>query len=119
MCKKFYFFAFFLTLIVACNSNRKDERFNQLLGKWRLVEASRNGKITESLQNAFYEFRAEGTMTTNITGVEESSPFELKKKVLTQQVSPPVVYQINQMDEKTLILTTIIQNFEFKLSLNR
>ena len=99
-------------LISGCQDDKKKQMLQKLSGKWDLQEALRNNKATESLQNAYYEFRPDGSMTTNITGVEETTPFELDKNILTQRVVPVVAYRIDQLDERNLVLATNIQSFD-------
>lgn len=91
-----------------------------LLGRWDVQEALRSGRPTESLDNLFFEFFEEGKMRTNITGATVDGSYDLDGDQLKQRGGPlETTYTIQTLTDSVLILTTVINKFDFKLEFSR
>jgi hypothetical protein len=111
-------------LFIAASSCKKDTdpTAEQILGRWELQEGFRNGRPTESLSDLFFEFRTEGQMSTNlpITDIPSNATYVAKKgKIEQQQGDMELEYQIEQLNDSVLILTTKLRNFDFRFVLKK
>ena len=106
----------------ACGSGEQPNlEKNDLLGRWELDRAWRNGKQTETLTGTFYEFRDAGTMTTNLTPLltEENFSFSFSGDEIIQKGSPPVTYKVESLSDTSMVLSMTINNFPFRLQLKK
>lgn len=119
---KFLTNIFLITLIFAvsaCSSeNAADSPANKILGRWEIQEASRNGQITESLAQLYYDFAADGKMQTNLSGATESGTYEINDmKLLQKDMQINAEYNIESLSDSLLVLTTKLRNSNFKFIL--
>ena len=56
--------------ITGCSGDRI--KYEDLSGRWDILEAERNGRVTQTLQNVYFEFSPDQKMTTNIFGKENT-----------------------------------------------
>jgi hypothetical protein len=56
-----------------------------LNGKWEIYKADRNGRETPYLRRGYFIFDAQGILTVNITGNDESSPYTIDDNVITTE----------------------------------
>jgi hypothetical protein len=105
---------------LGCES--EEEKIQQMIiGRWTLEEAQRNDRVTESLASLYFIFREEGTMETNLLGSDEMyfytvSPLEIVQK--GPQIEP-IKYQIQQISDSTVALSTSLRNFNFVFKLRK
>ena len=94
---------------------------DQLIGKWEIVEAYRNGNLAESLDDLFFEFYEDGKMRTNILGSSSQSDYEIDGQKILQggDDGVEVDYQIEEVSDSTLVLTTALRRYNFSFSLRR
>jgi len=103
-----------------CASEEKEIEKNNLLGRWEIQEARRNGRPTESLDNLYFEFFEDGKMVTNLSGSQESAVYEVNDDIITQRQSQfDVDYQIRNLTDSTLELAAQIRDFNFSFSLSK
>ncbi len=103
-----------------CASEEKEIEKNNLLGRWEIQEARRNGRPTESLDNLYFEFFEDGKMVTNLSGSQESAVYEVNEDIITQRESQfDVDYQIRNLTDSTLELAAQIRDFNFSFSLSK
>lgn len=92
----------------------------QLLGRWELLKASRNGKEIETLAELFFEFSPEGKMRTNINGAEEETSFTWSgDKLIQQSAAREITYSIADLEPSKMILLTDIQGFSFRFVMEK
>ncbi|MEO1626838.1 MAG: hypothetical protein AAFV25_16920, partial [Bacteroidota bacterium] len=72
---------------------------DQLLGYWEVLAATRNGKRTESLKDAYFNFQEDGQMETNILGEPLNSSYELSGTAITQSGPPKLTYNIKRFED--------------------
>lgn len=108
-------------LLMSCgNDGVATKQKNLLIGHWDLAEGQRNGKVTESLRGTYFEFTEEGKMSTNLPikgGID--SPYVIADGVITQTIinGIEINYNIVELNEQTLKLTTTLRGFDFVFDL--
>lgn len=116
------FFGILLLGFLSCGDDAATEQQNLLIGHWDLVEGQRNGKVTESLRDTYFEFTSEGKMSTNLPikgGVD--SPFVIEKGEIVQTIinDLQIKYKIVELTAEALKLTTTLRGFDFVFSLEK
>lgn len=113
----------FLFLLMSCTGDGNAEKQkNLLLGHWDLTEGQRNGKVAESLRGTYFEFTEEGKMSTNLPikgGID--SPFVIEDGVIIQTIinDLKINYDIVELTEQNLKLTTTLRGFDFVFDLEK
>jgi hypothetical protein len=125
MSSKFSFILLFATFwLSSCQSDGpKTPVFEKdnILGRWEISKAWRNGKTTETLTGTYYEFDEAGTMKTNLTPttMEQVYEYSLSGNEIKQKGEPPITYTIDSLTPNFLAMNMVINNFPFKLELNK
>jgi hypothetical protein len=108
-----------LGFFFACGEDEIQDQ-SLILGRWDIQEALRGGRPTESLDNLFFEFFEEGKMRTNITGSTVDGSYELDGDQLKQRGGPlETNYTIQTLSDSVLVLTALINKFDFRLQFSR
>jgi len=116
-------FAFFALLAVetgvsACKTEKQEDYSEKILGRWEIVEAKRNGDLTESLASLFFEFQTGGVMRTNLSATEETAAYKVQdNKILQRQSQIEADYTIEAVTDSTMTLTTTLRNYNFRFLL--
>lgn len=107
------------TVLQYCGTEEaSDTSPNELLGRWELTNATRNGRPTESLTDLYFEFFLDGKMTTNIGGATESASYTLKDGEIRQTDSQfDVTYEIRDLQDSVLVLATELRGYSFQFRL--
>lgn len=114
------FVAIGLIALAACQDTQETSRQEYLLGRWELQQAFRNGQVTESLQELYFEFFQDGKMSTNILGASETATYELQENELRQRDSQmDIDYQIEELSDSLLVLTTNLRSYDFRFRLHK
>lgn len=95
---------------------------NQLIGRWELQKAYRNGEQAASLEDLYFEFSEEGTMRTNILGSSIQADYLFEGEQIVQSAGDnglEVAYKLEEISDSSLILTTTLRQFNFKFELRR
>ena len=119
---RFYFMTLLGAVLIACNggnSNQQKIQAAQIQGSWEVIEASRNGQATESLDGLFFRFSDNGTLTTNLMGSDVESPYELSGNTIVQKGDDALSYTIGEVADNRLVLETKLQDMDFKLVLQK
>ena len=106
-----YIFSLCVLFLFSCHTEKIGS--DELLGKWSVVKASRNGSETKTLEDGYFEFISDSIFRTNIFSKEEQYRYELTEEGFKQQGGEMVEYLIEDSDPDSLILQTIIRNYEF------
>lgn len=104
-----------LLLTIVILASCKDEmaiESDYLEGKWLVVEAMRNGKLTNTLDGAFFNFGGI-VMTTNFLGVEHQAEFKLKNNDINLTKGLDYTFHLKKLGGNILELKTEIQKTEF------
>lgn len=110
---------FSILFLFGCQGESVDNT-NTLIGRWDIREARRNGQATESLDQLYFEFFADGTMKTNILGADEEAAYELDDNTIRQRESQmPIDYTIETISDTALIMSTTINRYNFRFQLGK
>ncbi len=109
---------FCLTSVLFSCENEKIIKPEFLLGKWTVIEATRNNKVTNTLDGAFFFFDQK-ILTTNFQGFENQAEYVLENNHLKLTKGLDYTFQLEKSDLKFLIMTTKIQNTSFMFKLKR
>ena len=112
-----------LLLLVGCgNGNRVEKQKELLIGRWVLVEGQRNGKVTDSLRDTYFEFTEDHKMSTNlpIKGGMDSA-FEIIDDAIVQTIinDIQIKYNIVELTSQNLKLTTNLRGYDFVFSMEK
>ncbi len=118
----FLFFGALLLSLVSCGGDAVAEQQNLLIGHWDLIEGQRNGKVTESLRDTYFEFTSDGKMSTNLPikgGID--SPYVIEDGAIVQTIinELQIRYKIVELTPKALKLTTKLRGFDFVFDLEK
>lgn len=113
-----------LVFLTACGPDTEidEETQNQLVGRWELQEAYRNGAPAESLEDLFFEFTEEGEMRTNILGATTQINYLFAGDKIVQTGGDngmEVAYTVASVTDTSLVLTTSLRRYNFKFDLRR
>jgi hypothetical protein len=115
----FLFVFFSLLLLASCEGDNEKTRAS-LLGRWELVKGFRNQKETETLQGVFFQFGADGKMTTNLpVGTSAPTEYELRQNQIVQKSPQEVVYSIRSLTDSSLVLTMEMRGVLFEMQMLR
>lgn len=115
---KYLLLSIAVCFLLCCTNSVEKEG---LLGAWEIVSAQRNGKPTETLNGAYFEFDENDLLTTNLLGREESSPFEfnVERSQIIQRGSSNLNFGIAKFSDDELQLETTIRDIPFTIVLRR
>jgi len=116
-------FGTLLLLLTACGSDTTVQDQKALLvGRWNLVEGQRNGKITDSLRDTYFEFTEDGKMSTNLPikgGM--NSPYDIVDNAIMQTIinEIQIKYEIVELTPAALKLTANLRGYDFVFSMEK
>jgi len=87
-----------------------------LNGRWKIVQASRDLKKTETLNGAYFIFENK-VLTTNYMGSELQTPFELNRKSITQLQPEKIIFEAIIEKNNNLTLQTTIKGTSFSFTM--
>lgn len=104
--------------VVACKNDRK--QVMPFVGHWSLTYGEINGRAAPSLDKIYFEFGID-SMKTNFTLTEqdEAGSFRITEDKIIQKTIEPIVYDIEEMTDSTLEMTTALRGMDFKLFLKK
>lgn len=112
-------FTLLINFFWACTPEAEDLT-KDLIGRWDISEATRNGKPAPSLADLYFEFFNDGSMRTNISGVEEEAVYQLENRKLLQRESQlQLDYDIEEINDSTLVLSTVTRGFTIRILLEK
>ncbi len=101
-------------------SEANNDLREQLIGRWNVREAIFQNRPTNRLDGAYIEFRLDGTLYTNLTGVRQQGTWTLEGEVLEQQLPGlDVRCRLVGMQDSLLMMTMQVRNAQYKLLLER
>ena len=82
--------------------------------------AELNGQPAPALERIYFVFD-DKNLTTNFneTTTDETTPFDVKDGTLIKKSEPKVEFNIKNMTDSTLEMTTELRGFDFKLVLSK
>jgi hypothetical protein len=108
-----------LLLTVSCGE--EPQNIQELLpGRWELKQATRNGELTRSLADLYYEFDDKGTMRTNLPVAKGESTYQISGQSIEQdQEGNVIAYTVASITDSTLVLQTELRDTPFQFDLIR
>jgi hypothetical protein len=88
-----------------------------IVGKWNIIEAKRNGQATKTLESAYFEFNDNHQVTSNILQSAGPSHFELEDDVLIINDLQPVSFNITEFNQDTMSVNGVFGNYQLELLL--
>lgn len=109
-----------LAFLTQCSSD-PNQFSEKLIGRWVVVSAARDGKITNTLQDAFFEFSPDGKVSFNLDGTTQNATYALSgSKFSIKGSSMDAEYTIKEKeDANSLDLIAQIRGYEFKFNLSK
>jgi len=115
----YFVIGIFLFFASGCNEDKVDDS-GKLLGRWDIIEASRGGQATESLDQLFFEFFQDGKMRTNILGATEDAVYSMENMIIKQRESQlEIDYTVDSLTDSVLTMYTTINRFNFRFRLGK
>lgn len=101
---------------VGCLSD--SEKKVSLNGRWEMKYAELNGQPAPLLDGMYFQFD-EKNVTTNFNEAtqDETSPFLFKDSKIIQHSEPSVEFDVTNLSDSTLEMTTELRGYDFKLVL--
>lgn len=107
-----------MMIFSACTEER-EVGVDDLIGTWEVKAAERNGRATETLNGALFEFRTDGSMMTNISGEEDEGSFTFENGQIRHNGALAADYQIREFETDSMSLNVILHQMHFALDLRR
>jgi hypothetical protein len=105
-------------IFLSCQNNATEEKVD-IKGRWKVERALRDGAPTETLGDAYFEFVDRENLKTNINRKDDSFKYTFDQKVITQTGPFNAEYFVDYLVSDTMVLSTIIRNYDFKFLLIR
>lgn len=105
--------AFFITS--SCNNALLNEKIQ---GNWVLSEALRNGRLTSTFENCYFNFDKDQNIETNFTGEVVRSKYKIKGKIIKSDNTLPEII-VNSCSKDSLALSCNIENNDLQFNLVR
>lgn len=108
-------------MLLAVSCSEEPENIQELLpGRWEIQQATRNGEVTRSLADLFFEFDSEGTMRTNLPVAKGESNYQLAGTAIEQNQDGNIIaYTVTAITDSTLVLQTELRSTPFQFELLR
>jgi len=87
-----------------------------IIGKWVLTQAMRNGKHTESLKDAYFQFHTAHDLTTNVFGEDTDQQIIWSDSIATV-IDSSMHYKVDHLQDDTLVINFGLQRYVFDLTL--
>lgn len=108
-------YLFYLNLfLMACQDDRAKISTQDLLGKFEIIEAKRNGEVTRLLSGGYFEFQNDTIMSTNIKGDTIKHLYQLKGHNLSTSGKDPMDFKLRMHSKDTIILKSKIGKSDFE-----
>lgn len=118
---RFYIFlVVFATIISSCGFDNGSKSYGAKLANtnWQVEAATRNNKLTQTLDNGFYRISGD-TVTTNLTQTLDSiqTTFQFNNGKISHKDERAMSFEVAKMTSDTLILVTDFKNYKFHILL--
>jgi hypothetical protein len=112
-------FSIVVILFSGCQqeSGNKNDTASMLLGAWKLTSATRNGNVTETLDNLKLEFINDTLLYSNLSSSREEQTYKLENLTISTEgarINP--AYKIVSITDSTLQLQMILNDYQFEFS---
>ncbi len=110
-----------LFLTTSCTSDTKEFSETDILGKWVVKEAMRNGQNTNVLNGFYFDFQEGGKLSSNFNRKSEDQEytFELKDGKIIRKGGEAIDIEFDMPTDSEMHLDTKLAGASFKLILNK
>lgn len=102
----------FSLLLSSCEHDQAVE--NKLIGKWNIIKAARDNRVTETLEDGFFDFTSDSTFLTNIFNSEEIYGYTLTENGFEQFGPEDQSYEVEFSGSDTLLIRATILKYDFQ-----
>ncbi len=112
-----FLLSLFILSFLACKEepNYIQEQFT---GYWEIVNASRNGKITNTMSGAWIKIKGNEMMDNFFTS-EVKYPFTIEGNSLIHLCEPKRIYNVKYVDQDSMVLSTKHLKYSFDFNLKK
>ena len=105
-----------LTLGILWSSCKSEPDFpaKDLIGRWEVLDAERDGNKTKSLNKGYFEFHDNQRLLTNILNSKDTILYELVGNTLNL-IDQEYSFNVVNLKQDSLILNTRIKKTNFKI----
>ena len=108
------------TLFLASCGDDNGITTTDLVGRWEIQNATRNGEPTTTMERMYFEFSDDDKLLTNMTGAEEAYTYELDGDAILQRGGAiEADFLIESGGEGELVLTRELRNKKFRMVLRQ
>ncbi|HRI00794.1 MAG TPA: hypothetical protein PK006_07080 [Saprospiraceae bacterium] len=105
-------------LTMACKNSSKSLEFEQLKGRWSVIDAERSNKKTGTFTGGYFWFQ-DNNVKTNLFGQEKNYALSLYQDSFFIVNTPTIHFGVQFVNDREMFLTTIIQQIPFKFKLQK
>lgn len=110
-------------VIFSCKPDKTPEvevTSSDISGEWAIYHATRNGKVTKSLENGSFVFLPDNTLKSNLLETENSYTFTMNKsKILIEGSETLSQLNVKSFKQDTIVLASKMKVFEMEFFLAR
>ena len=92
---------------------------DKISGRWEIVKAFRNGRETDALEGAFFDFQSTGKLIYNLTGAVQEDYYKVENNSIIQSGTVDLVYLVKEFEGQSMVLELNMQGFEFQFTLKK
>ncbi len=107
-----YKYLFLFVILFGCKSDQLVFDDTAIQGDWYLSSAYRNGKLTGTLEKAYFKF-GEKEMHTNLMGNDVGSSYVISNGIIRQTSEPNLEFKKVKVSGDTLEFTSSIRGNDF------
>ena len=115
------FMLFILLFTYGCkpdSNSLKEITQDDIVGKWEMYYATRNGNVTKSLENGNFVFQADNLVTSNLFNSPNSLNFTYDKGTIIIKGDPNMSsLKIKKLQNDTLVLSSKMRVFDMEFHL--
>ena len=111
-------FVLIIILLSSCGEEMGTVELDKLPGRWTLVEAQRDGNVTSTLDNAFFDIDSE-VFSHNLNGDSVGVSYVLESNVLKLNDEMLKTLEVTALNADTLRAKTKIGSFNFQFLMTR
>lgn len=105
-------------LLSSCKNNDSGTSLDKVTGHWEIVNAYRNGTVTESVDEGYFRFGKNKIFETNIPGLPNGQSFDFKDGVLMIK-GDTCHYRFSNVTDSVATVNVIIREMSFQFELKK
>ncbi len=113
---KFLSWTLLAVLLFACKAEKKVSPAD-LTGKWNFAHAMRNGRETKMLNQAFFVFHPDKSVTSNLFQSDERKTFDITNNILSMSGQEAFKMEIVDFQQDTMQLEGKMGDFDMQFML--